>query len=78
MDEIKVGDLVVANRDLPLRSIKKGDKGTVMRIGCLDSEDYYDIRMETGNAVYMSAENCWNKCEKTIENGRQNYHSSRE
>ncbi len=60
-DQIQLKDLIEANRDLPLKDIKKGDRGIVIGIHCFDSEDYFDIELEDQRIVYLSCENCWNK-----------------
>lgn len=63
IDFIILGDDVEANRDIPNKNIKKGDRGVVVGINCLDSEDYFDIKLTNGKYIYCSCENCWNKVE---------------
>lgn len=59
---INVGDTVIANRDLPNKGVKKGEKGTVIELAAFDSEAYLTIKMEeSGICVSASSENCWNE-----------------
>lgn len=58
---IQLGSLVEANRDIPNKDIKKGDRGLVIGINNIDSEDYLDIELEDQRIAYCSSENYWNK-----------------
>lgn len=66
--EIKVGDYVESNRDIPKKNILKGQVGRVFGGQYIDSEFYLDIecKEKDGNEffVYNSAESCWNKVDK--------------
>lgn len=61
MNAIQLKDLVEANRDIPAKDIKKGDRGVIFGINNIDSEDYFDIELADQRIVYCSSENCWNK-----------------
>lgn len=58
--KITIGSRVEANRDLPVKQIKKGDKGKVINVKLIDSEIYLDIDMDNKQYVKTSCDNCWN------------------
>lgn len=58
-EDIKKGSKVQANRDIPNKLIKKGDKGTVYIVENIDSELYLHIKMDDGGYISPSCENCW-------------------
>ncbi len=64
MEYIQVGDIVVANRDIHPKKVKKGDKGIVTEVVCIDSDFYLNIKLSEVHKVYCSNENCWNKVEQ--------------
>jgi hypothetical protein len=53
------GSHVQANRDLPRKFVKKGDKGIVSIIENIDSDLYLHIEMNDGSYVGPSCDNSW-------------------
>ena len=63
MHSIQIGDRVKCNRDLPQKEVTKGQEGIVELIINIQSEDYFDVRLDNGRMIETSSENCWDKVE---------------
>lgn len=58
---MEIGDDVIANRDG--KTFTKGTKGTIERLGTIDSEVYIFVRTEDGQLIGPSVESYWNSTE---------------
>lgn len=57
----EVGEEVTANRDLPKKDIFRGETGVVESVTCIDSEEYYFLRLADGRHIGPSVVSCWDR-----------------
>lgn len=63
VEQIKIGDMVKANRFIPKKNVNKNEIGIVEFSIVIQSETYLDVRLGNNRMIETSSENCWDKVE---------------